>query len=143
MDIELLQRHWALAVAVLLFSIVGVVVILAVLRRTAWGQLRHTLSHLKTRRSEHAAALSAASRAEKTLSSLIPRADKVKPRLLQEAKDLLEDTRALVKIADDQLMIARNHVRRVIHEEYPPRLQERLRRKHLPDDQPDGKPFSF
>ena len=143
MNIEFLQRHWALAAAAVLFSIVAVVVMLAILRRSAWGQLRHTLADLKSRSKERETALSAARRAEKTLSKLLPRADKIKPRLLQEARDLLDDTRALAKIADDQLMIAKNHVRRVIHEEYPPRAQERLRRKHLADDQTDGKPFSF
>lgn len=143
MDIELLLKNWGLAVAVVLLLGVAMFVIAALVRRAPWGQLRQALVECKARRNEHKVALSAASKAEKRLAGLLPRADTVKPRRLQEAKDRLEDARALAKIADDQLMIARNHVRRVILEEYPPRKHEQLRRKYLPDDQPDGKPFSF
>lgn len=143
MDVELLLQNWGLAVALVLLLGVAMFIIAALVRRSSWGQLRQTLVNCQARRNEHKAALAAANKAEKRLAGLLSHADTVKPRRLQEAKDRLEDTRALVKIADDQLMIARNHVRRVIHEEYPPRKHAQLRRKYLPDDQPDGKPFSF
>ena len=143
MDMELLLQNWGLAVAVVLLLGVAMFIIVALVRRSAWGQLRQTTVDCKARRTAHKAALSAANKAEKKLAGLLSLAATVKPRRLQEAKDRLEDTRALAKIADDQFMIARNHVRRVILEEYPPRKHEQLRRKYLPDDQSDGKPFSF
>ena len=49
----------------------------------------------------------------------------------------------LQKIAEDQVQVARNHVRRVICDEYPPRRQSRLRRKFLDESESDQKPFSF
>ena len=70
-------------------------------------------------------------------------AGKVKPRLLQEAKDALQDARALEKIAGDKVLIAANHVRRVIHEEFPPSRQQKLRARYLPGEEQNEGPFSF
>ena len=50
---------------------------------------------------------------------------------------------ALQKVADDQVLIARNEVRQIIVAEYPPRRQEALRRQLLPEDSGPGMPFSM
>ena len=50
---------------------------------------------------------------------------------------------ALAKIADDQQLIAMNHVRRIIHDEFPPKQHDKMRARYLPDDIKDKRPFSF
>ena len=49
----------------------------------------------------------------------------------------------LLKIAADQVLIAENHVRKIIVEEFPPNRHERMRGRFLPGEREDGKPFSF
>ena len=58
-------------------------------------------------------------------------------------KARVRTTEALLKIASDQVLIAENHVRKIIVVEFPPKHHERLRRRYLPGEGDDGKPFSF
>jgi hypothetical protein len=67
----------------------------------------------------------------------------VKPVRLQEARDAVQDAGALLKIAEDQVLIAENHVRKIIVEEFPPNRHERMRSRYLPGEREDGKPFTF
>jgi len=143
MDLETLERNWAIAVAIVLFAIVGVIAIVSVWRRSRSGQLRRTVRDLGKARRELARAGRAVEAAEKRLGKLEARAQSVRPRTLTEAREAVEDGRALRKIAEDRVLVAANHVRRVIFEEYPPERQAALRSRYLPDDRPDGKPFSF
>lgn len=85
----------------------------------------------------------ATAKAEKKLRGLLKRAERVIPRVLQEAKERVEDAQALQKILRDKVMVTENHVRRVIYDEFPPAAHERLRRKYLPQDIEDKRPFSF
>ena len=62
---------------------------------------------------------------------------------MSEAKEALQDALALEKIADDKAQVTANQVRRVIFEEFPPTRHEKLRRKYLPEDVRDNRPFSF
>lgn len=140
---EILRRHWGLAVALGLLVLVAVSVGTAIYRRSSRGQLRATVRDLRAARRLGARARNAVSTAERRLKRLHSRADSVKPRVISEAREALEDARALEKIAGDRVLIAANHVRRVIVEEYPPSRHDALRRKYLPDDKPDGKPFTF
>ncbi|MFQ5983731.1 MAG: hypothetical protein ACE5KS_10215, partial [Woeseiaceae bacterium] len=94
-------------------------------------------------RQDEAKALQGVEKAERTVKRLHDRAERAKPRHLQEAKKALDDATALAKIANDKVLIAENHVRRVIHEEYPPVKQERLRERYLPEQAPGKRPFSF
>jgi hypothetical protein len=82
-------------------------------------------------------------KAEVRLDSLQQAREKVRPSYLQEAKEALQDARALQKIADDRLLVAENHVRRIILEEFPPIKQHKLRLRYLPADARDPRPFSF
>ncbi|NIN38846.1 MAG: hypothetical protein GTO67_09360, partial [Gammaproteobacteria bacterium] len=50
---------------------------------------------------------------------------------------------ALLKITADQVLIAENHVRKIIVEEFPPNRHDRMRSKYLPDERQGGKPFTF
>ena len=67
----------------------------------------------------------------------------MKPIRLQEATEAVQDAETLLKIADDQVLIAGNHVRKLIVEEFPPKRHDRMRSKYLPGEQKDDKPFSF
>jgi uncharacterized membrane protein YccC len=143
MTLEFLQMHWAPAAA----SIVGLAVVLFVGWR-AWldssrGRLRAARRRLLRKRREAAQCLRAGERAKAKLEGLAGRSESVKPVRLQAARDALEDAEALLKIARDQVLIAENHVRKIIVEEFPPKRHERLRRRCLPGEGEDGKPFSF
>ena len=143
MTIELLQRFWALFAAGVLGTGILVFVLARLFAGTAQGQLRHHVHELQERYRELDKARRRVKRSEARFTRLRARAAKVKPRLLQEAEDALEDARSLVKIAGDQVMIAENHVRKVIVEEFPPARQERLRTRLLRSEAGDGKPFTF
>ena len=78
-----------------------------------------------------------------SFNSLRAKRESAKPRHVQETTEALEDAQALLKIAEDQVLIAANHVRKLILEEFPPTRQEQLRSKYLPDSAPDSKPFTF
>ncbi len=143
MDWNILKSNWALAVAAIIGFMIVLIVVAHLIRRSAWGQLRQTLRSLAKARQNEASALNSVERAERIARRLDENADRAKPRHLQEAKDALQDARALAKIANDKILVAENHVRRVIHEEYPPVKQEALRQKYLPDPARDKKPFSF
>lgn len=143
MDLEALRSNWALVVAAGLGFIVVVIVIVHLLGQTAGGKLRATLQDLKRARREEAKAMRSMQKAERLARRLHENAESIKPRHLQEAKEALQDARALAKIANDRVLVAQNHVHRVIHEEYPPKKQQRLRQKYLPPEIRDTKPFSF
>ena len=143
MDWNILKSNWALAVAAIIGFTIVLIVVAHLIRRSAWGQLRETIHTLDKARQDEAKALQSVDRAERVSRRLHDNADRAKPRHLQEAKDALQDARALAKIANDKILIAENHVRRVIHEEYPPVKQDALRQKYLPEPARDKKPFSI
>jgi len=143
MDWDILKSNWALAVAAVLGIIIALVTLVQLFRRSAAGQLRKTVATLAKAQQDAAKILKSLAKAERIAKRLHDNADRAKPRHLQEAKEALGDARALAKIANDKVLVAENHVRRVIHEEYPPRRQEALRRQHLPSQERDKRPFSF
>lgn len=143
MDGNILKSNWALVVAVILGIIVALIAVVQLFSRSARGQLRTTVQALAKARQGEAKALKSVEKAERIVRRLRENADRAKPRHLQEANDALGDASALAKIANDKVLIAENHVRRVIHEEYPPVKQEALRDKYLPAQERDKKPFSF
>ncbi len=143
MTLAELQQHWALFGA----AAVGAAVLLFAAWR-AWldssrGRLRAARRRLLQKRREAAKCRRARERVKAKLEGLVGRSESVKPVRLQEARDALQDAEALLKIARDQVLIAENHVRKIIVEEFPPKHHERLRRRCLPGESEDGKPFSF
>ena len=143
MNLDVLHQNWGLAVAALLLGAVGVVIVAALYRRSARGQLRHRAKALRAARRRHAKAGRAVAAAKARVQKLEARAAGVKPRLLSEAREAVEDAQALEKIVGDRVLVAANHLRRVIFEEYPPARHETLRARYLPDDKPETKPFTF
>ncbi len=143
MTVETLRQNWALLVALALLLVVGLVVSATIYRRSGRAQLMRTLKALRAAERRQASTLRAVAQAERRLATLETRRAEVKPRTLEEARGNLSDARALNKIADDQVLIAANQVRRIILEEYPPARQEALRARYLPNEAPDRRPFSF
>lgn len=140
---EFFMQHWPILVASALAAAVVMQLAWQGVGRSASGQLRRVVheKHEQARIAGKAKATTA--RVESKLDALLKKSERVKPSVLQECKEALQDARALQKIAEDKLMIAENHVRRVIHEEFPPNRQEQLRLKYLPEVARDKRPFSF
>lgn len=143
MEWHFAKQNWALFGAMLVALMVAVTIGMQTLARTPWNRLRRARGDLDEERRKLSKAEAAARKAEARVDRLMQKHDAVKPRVLQEAREALQDARALAKIADDRLMVAENHVRKIIHEEFPPRKQEKMRRKYLPDRVADNRPFSF
>ena len=138
-----LQQHWALIGAAVLGATVSLFAGWRAWLDSSIGRLRAARRRLLRKRREAARCLRAGERAEARLDGLAGRSESVKPVRLQEARDAVQDAEALLKIASDQVLIAENHVRKIIVEEFPPKHHERLRRRYLPGEGDDGKPFSF
>lgn len=144
MTIEFATQHWAALFAALL----GLGILLFVLYRvsvdSARGQLRGKVRTLKSRHRDLRRAEKTVSKAAAALKNLQAKSARVKPRHVQEASEALDDARSLMKIASDRVLIAENHVRKVIVEEFPPKRQDALRNQYL--HRPEGddrRPFSF
>lgn len=143
MTLEYLQQYWALVGA----SVVGTAVLLFVLWRAWQDSPRGRLA--VARRSLHKARREARKRAWKAqslatrLGELEAMSESVRPIRLQEAAEAVQDAEALLKIAADQVLIAENHVRKIIVEQFPPKRHERMRSRYLPDERADGRPFTF
>jgi hypothetical protein len=139
----MLMQHWPLAIATMLITAVAMQLVWHSLARSASGQLRRALGERQEQATLAGKARATTGKVEARLDAMLKKSAKVKPRALQECKEALQDARALQKIAEDKLLIAENHVRRVIHEEFPPVKQQKLRARFLPEAAPDRRPFSF
>ena len=143
MTFEFATRHWALLSA----SVLGCAVVMFALWRiwldSARGQLRCAVRRLREAERKAHRQRVAGEKSAATLARLLEKAESVKPRHVQETREAVQDAEALLKIATDQVLIARNHVRRIIVEEFPPRRHEAMRKKFLGNDEDPGLPFSF
>lgn len=143
MSKDFLTQHWALLIA----SVIGTAVVLFVLLRayqdSASGQLRTLLGNVRDR--EHAArnAAKAVAKANGKLERMRKRVESVKPRHAEEATGALQDAKSLAKIADDQVLVARNLLRKHILEEYPPKRHAVMRIKYLGAEESEQKPFTI
>lgn len=138
-----LQTHWALILASAAGLLLLLVAVRHFLRTSARGQLRRTRKVLDRERGRLRKAIAVMDKAERQKSRLAQHVDRVKPRVLQESNEALADAKALAKIARDRVLVAENHLRRVILEEFPPTQHERLRSRYLPEASRDKKPFTF
>lgn len=143
MTLEFATTHWALLSA----SVLGLAVVMFVVWRiwldSVRGQLRGALQRLRKAEHDVTRQQLAVRRSAATLARLQANAESVKPSRLQEVAGTMQDAEALLKIATDQVVIARNHVRRIIVEEYPPKKHEEMRNKYLGQVDDKGLPFSF
>jgi preprotein translocase subunit SecF len=137
------MQNWALWVAGVPVAIVLVSVAWLLYRRSSRGQLNRAIKNHAGSMKELDAANASVGKLEKRVERLGGKTEKVKPRVLQEAKDALDDARALAKILADKSQVSAQQLRRVIFEEYPPAVHEKLRAKYLPQDIADDRPFTF
>lgn len=110
---------------------------------SARGQLRARARELRQQEKSLQRAAKNMASARKRFERLKAKVESVKPRVLQEAEGRAADAAAMHKIASDQVMIARNLVRKIIVEEYPPKRHARLRNRFIPEEQRDRKPFTM
>jgi len=143
MNLESLQSDWAIWLALAMLLIAAAMITPRLLKMTSRSKLSRVFADVKAARKELRKSVRAAKKAEKKFEKLLARADRVKPRVLQEAKESVEDGRALAKILNDKVIVAETHVRRIIYDEFPPEKHERMRAKYLPQDVIDNRPFSF
>jgi len=131
MTIEYLMQNWALVVASILGTAVLFIVLFRVFQDSAQGRLQANVRQLRNRERAAQTAARAVEKATARLEQLRSKADAVKPRHAEEAKKTLGDARELQKIVDSQVLVARNNVRTLILEEYPPKRHEAMRNKYL------------
>ncbi len=143
MNADFFNNNWAL----LLATVPAVIVIVSVIRQLAMqsapGQLRSVLADHNSAMKMLVVARAQRTKAERRAEKLAAKAEQTKPRVLQEARDSARDAQALEKIAADKVLVTANHVRRVIHEEFPPTRHAELRARYLPEDVQEERPFSF
>lgn len=131
MTIDYLQQNWALVIA----SVLGLGIVLFVLFRASQdsrrGRLGAALTYLRDRERAAKKAAKALDKASNRINRLRARSESVPPKQADAARDALLEAQELEKLIDDQLLIARNNVRLLITEEYPPKQQEAMRSKYL------------
>ena len=141
--IEVVRENWALVGAsILIWALILQAIIVAV-GRSAGAQLRRAIHELQKKRHDAVAAQRKAKRARRQCERLEGKLQSVRPVRLEEARNTLSDSEALLKIANDQVLVAENHVRRIIVEQFPPSRQEKLRARYKVSATPGDKPFTF
>lgn len=131
MTIEFITRNWALVIAAVLGAGILLFVLYRLYRASVRGRLSSNVRALKSRCVAATRAQRRLDKASTRLEKLRSKVQSVPPRLVEEAAEALKDARSLCKITADQVLIARNHVRIVILEEFSPKRQDGLRSKFL------------
>jgi hypothetical protein len=143
MTMDFLARNWSLVIASVLGTAVFLFVAFRVFQDSSRGRLRTHVTQVRQREAAAAAARKAVDKAAAKLNQLRAKSESVKPLRVKEASGSLEDARALQKIADDQVLVARNLLRKLILEEYPPKHHQKLRDRYLGQEKPDTVPFKL
>jgi len=131
MSVEFLTKNWALVAASVLGTGIVLFVVFRAFQDSTRGRLNAAVSALRKQEKEARVARRAVDKGEAKLERLRSKAESVKPRHAHEVSENLEDARLLLKIVDDQVLVARNHVRKIIVEDYPPKRHEKMRDKYL------------
>jgi hypothetical protein len=137
------QTHWALILASVTALVLLLLAVSYFARHSARGQLRRARKVLDRERLSLRRAIAVADKAERQRARLMQHVDRVKPRVLEESNEALADAKALAKIAADRVLVAENHLRRTILEEFPPSQHQSLRSRYLPETGRDKMPFTF
>ena len=131
MTIDYLQQNWALLIA----GVLGLGIVLFVLFRASQdsrrGRLGSALTYMRDRERAARKAVKALEEATHKIERLRARSESVPPKQADAARDALLEAQEVQKLIDDQLLIARNNVRLLITEEYPPKRHEAMRSKYL------------
>ena len=128
---ELFLQHWALLVAGAMAAALSAFVAWRAWRDSAGGRLWAAHRDYGRRCRERSSRRRQADACTARFTALKERSDDVSPRRVEAASEDLEDARALLRIAEDQVLVAAARLREIIVEEYPPRRHEALRRRYL------------
>jgi hypothetical protein len=131
MHTGLLAHNWALVIASVFALAISVFVLYRLHEESGHGRLARRHRELFKVKKEQAAARSSLAKAEQRLLALREKADRIKPRLLSEGEEAVQDARLLVTITGDQVLRAEKILRDVILEDFPPNRQDVLRNKYL------------
>ena len=134
MGVDDLYQNWAIVVASVLGTGILLFVIFRAFQDSVRVRLQAAVRQLHDLERDVRAAAKTVDKRVARLDRLTANADSVPPRLAQEASELLEDARALRRIADDQVLIARNQLSLIITEEYPPKRHASMRSRYLRHD---------
>ena len=140
---ELLKHHWAIIGASVIVAALLLRATWKVLSRSPRSQLRRANGDLHDKLAAAVRAEKRAARARRRCERLEKKSQSVRPAQLEEARGALVDAESLLKIASDQVMVARNRVGKVIFEQFPPKSHDRLRARYLPDKDDKRYPFKF
>ena len=138
-----LVQHWALVAATAAVAAALLVLAVRLWMQSRAARLRRALRRKRQRERELKKAARSARRIGRSLGRLEDKAGKIAPKRLSEAQGRAQDARRLCEIAADQLLVAENHVRKIIVEEFPPGQHEALRRRHRLSDAPRKADFGF
>ena len=128
---QLITQNWALVAASVLSLALPLFVLYRLHEATPRGRISSHVAVLSNHKSEVTKAETRLAKASEQLSALRSKADTIKPRLLSEAEEAVQDAQSLQKIAGDQVLRAQKRVREVILEEFPRTRHDGLRSKYL------------
>lgn len=126
-----------------IISLVLVSVVLPNAMPNATGKLNCQRREYRRTVYELKLAKKAAVKAKRTFENLRSRAQHIKPARLREAEERAKDLETMLGHAKDKVMVAENHMRRIILDQFPPAKQTRLLAKYLITQDDKTKPFSF
>jgi signal transduction histidine kinase len=115
-----------------IFLVVAIAVVVPNTLPTPRGRLNRQRRELRHCLYERRQAKKTAEKAARDHEKLYSRAQHVQPKQLREAQEHAADMQTLLGHADDQVLVAENHVRRILLDEFPPAIQQQLLRKYLP-----------
>lgn len=136
MSIEQLTQNWALVAASVLGTAIVLFVVVRLVKDSVRGRLGQELRHLGEREKARRKAERTKTRAAARIEKLRARADSARPRDVDEAKTALAVAEQELRMIEDHVLIARNRVRTIILEEYPPKRHAAMRRRYLGEKDP-------
>jgi hypothetical protein len=113
-----------------IFLIILFGVVLPNIMPTPRGRLNRQRRELKHRLFERQLAEKAADKAKRDFAKLQSRAKDVQPKLLREAEGHSDDMQKMLVHANDKVLVAENHVRRILLDEFPPAVHQQLLEKY-------------
>ena len=143
MDLTPFADFRLLMVGIAILLAVALTVLLPNLMPNSRGRLNRQRRELRHRHYQTRQAQEVLERASRKLARLSARANDVKPVQLQLAKDRVEDLTTMLGHARDKVLVAENHVRRILLDEYPPAKQQQMLDRFVSVSDNRALPFRF
>jgi hypothetical protein len=113
-----------------IFLIIAIGVVLPNTLPTPRGRLNRQRREVKYRLYERQQAEKVAAKAKRDFEKLRSHANDVQPKQLREAEGHAADMQIMLGHANDKVLVAENHVRRILLDEFPPALHQQLLKKY-------------